>query len=62
MRKMAQDGLINYSAHEYIDLTSQANRLPANDWTPPVSATFSGKILDIPTETANAGLSAGNTS
>jgi len=54
MRKMAQDGLINYSAHEFIDLTSQGEQA-AQQMTArhQFLRLFLEEILDIPIETAN---------
>ncbi len=55
MRKMAQDGLINYSAHEYIDLTSQGEQAAQQMiGRHRFLQLFLEEILDIPTETANA--------
>jgi len=54
MRKMAQDGLINYSAHEFIDLTTQgeqaAQMMTARHQ---FLRLFLEEILSIPSETAN---------
>ncbi|PIS29948.1 MAG: hypothetical protein COT43_02800 [Candidatus Marinimicrobia bacterium CG08_land_8_20_14_0_20_45_22] len=55
MRKLAQDGLINYSAHELIELTPQgeqtAHQITARHQ---FLRYFLQEILNIPTDTANA--------
>jgi len=55
MHKMAQDGLINYAAHEFIDLTSQGEQA-AQQMTArhQFLQLFLEDILNIPAETANA--------
>jgi len=55
MRKMAQDGLINYSAHEFIDLTSEGEQA-AHQMTArhQFLRLFLEEILNIPSETADA--------
>lgn len=55
MRKLAQDGLINYSAHEFIDLTSQGE-LAAQQMTArhQFLQLFLEDILSTSAETANA--------
>lgn len=54
MRKMAQDGLVNYSAHEFIDLTSQgeqaAQLMTARHQ---FLRLFLEEILSIPSEVAS---------
>jgi len=54
MRKMAQDGLINYSAHEFIDLTSEGEQA-AHQMTAQHKflRLFLEDILNIPSETAD---------